>query len=108
MSGVPGASSFGNAVAHLRSVRDLLRFAVTRFEEAELSFGHGSDNAYDEAAYLILHALHLPLDKLDPLLDAVLLPEEVRAVLEILERRVTQRLPAAYLTREAWLGDYRF
>jgi ribosomal protein L3 glutamine methyltransferase len=108
MSGAPGASSFAEAAAHLRSVRDLLRFAVTRFEEAELSFGHGSDNAYDEAAHLILHTLHLPLQRLEPFLDAALLPGEVRAVLHVLERRVTQRLPAAYITQEAWLGDYRF
>jgi ribosomal protein L3 glutamine methyltransferase len=103
-----GASSFADAAGHLRSVRDLLRFAVSRFEEAQLSFGHGSDNAHDEAAYLILHTLHLPLHRLEPFLDAALLPGEIGAVLDVLERRVTQRLPAAYLTREAWLGDYRF
>jgi ribosomal protein L3 glutamine methyltransferase len=113
MSGAPGgyslgASSFADAAGHLRSVRDLLRFAVSRFEEAQLSFGQGSDNAYDEAAYLILHTLHLPLQRLEPFLDAALLPGEIRAVLNVLERRVTQRLPAAYITREAWLGDYRF
>ena len=55
------------------TVRDLLRFAVSRFNQADLSFGHGSANAYDEAAYLILHTLHLPLDTLDPFLDARLL-----------------------------------
>jgi ribosomal protein L3 glutamine methyltransferase len=103
-----GASSFADAAGHLRSVRDLLRFAVSRFEEAQLSFGQGSDNAYDEAAYLILHTLHLPLQRLEPFRDAALLPGEIRAVLNVLERRVTQRLPAAYITREAWLGDYRF
>ena len=48
------------------TVRDLLRFAVSRFNQAGLSFGHGSANAYDEAAYLVLHTLHLPLDLLDP------------------------------------------
>ena len=58
--------------------------------------------------YLILHTLHLPLDRLEPFLDAVLLPDEVRTVLAVLERRVAERVPAAYLTREAWLGDYRF
>jgi ribosomal protein L3 glutamine methyltransferase len=103
-----GASSFADAAGHLRSVRDLLRFAVSRFEEAQLSFGHGSDNAHDEAAYLILHTLHLPMHRLEPFLDAALLPGEIRAVLAVLERRVTQRLPAAYITQEAWLGDYRF
>jgi ribosomal protein L3 glutamine methyltransferase len=108
MSGAPGASPFADAASHLRTVRDLLRFAVSRFEEAELSFGHGSDNAYDEAAFLILHTLRLPLQRLEPFLDAALLPGEMRQVLSVLERRVTERLPAAYITQEAWLGDYRF
>jgi ribosomal protein L3 glutamine methyltransferase len=90
------------------TVRDLLRYAVTRFNEAKLFFGHGSQDAYDEAAYLILHTLKLPLDKLDPFLDAHLLPAEVATVLQVLERRVTERVPAAYLTNEAWLGAYRF
>jgi ribosomal protein L3 glutamine methyltransferase len=89
-------------------VRDWLRFAVSRFNEAGLSFGHGSLGAHDEAAYLILHTLHLPLDRLDPYLDAALLPGEAAALGEILRKRIEQRIPAAYLTREAWLGDYRF
>lgn len=92
----------------LSSVRDLLRYAVSEFNRAGLAFGHGSDNAYDEAAYLILHSLHLPLDRLEPFLDATLLPEEVAAVLDIIQRRIQERLPAAYLTGEAWLGAYRF
>jgi ribosomal protein L3 glutamine methyltransferase len=92
----------------LRTLRDLLRFAVSRFQRAQLSFGHGTDNAFDEAAYLILHTLHLPLDRLEPFLDARLLPEEIEAVLGVIEKRVTQRIPAAYITREAWLGEYRF
>jgi ribosomal protein L3 glutamine methyltransferase len=96
------------AARSLRSIRDLLRYAVSRFTAAELSFGHGSDNAYDEAAYLILHRLSLPLDRLEPFLDAVLLPGEIERVLSIVERRASDRVPAAYLTREAWLGDYRF
>ena len=91
-----------------RTIRDLLRFAVSRFNSAGLFFGHGNSNAFDEAAYLILHTLKLPLDRLDPFLDARLLPDEIEAVLLIIERRATQRVPAAYLTNEAWLGDYRF
>ena len=93
---------------NFNTVRDLLRYAVTRFNRAELFFGHGSSNAFDEAAYLILHTLKLPLDKLEPFLDARLLPEEITAVLQVLERRTSERVPAAYLTNEAWLGDYRF
>ena len=108
MSGVVPPASFADAAAHLHTVRDLLRFAVSRFQEAGLSFGHGSDNAYDEAAYLILHTLHLPAQRLEPFLEAALLPGEIRDVLSVLERRVTERRPAAYITGEAWLGDYRF
>lgn len=92
----------------LASIRDLLRFAVSGFNRAGLAFGHGTDNAYDEAAYLILHTLHLPLDRLEPFLDAKLLPEEVQAVLAIIQRRIQERVPAAYLTQEAWLGEFRF
>jgi ribosomal protein L3 glutamine methyltransferase len=88
--------------------RDLLRYAVTRFNTAKLFFGHGSAEALDEAAYLILHTLKLPLDKLDPFLDARLLAEEVAAVLAVIERRSVERVPAAYITREAWLGSYNF
>ena len=90
------------------TVRDLLRFAVSRFNQAGLSFGHGSANAYDEAAYLVLHTLHLPLDLLDPFLDARLAPAEIDAVLNVIERRATDRIPAAYLTKEAWMHGYRF
>ena len=90
------------------TVRDLLRYAVSRFNRAGLFFGHGSSDALDEAAYLILHTLHLPLDKLDPFMDARLLPEEIAALLDVIARRSDDRVPAAYITNEAWLGSYRF
>jgi ribosomal protein L3 glutamine methyltransferase len=99
---------FTQAQDELSTVRDLLRFAVSRFSEAQLFFGHGSDNAWDEAAYLLLHTLHLPRDVLKPYLDARLTSDERAAVLKVIKRRVDERLPAAYLTREAWLGDCRF
>ncbi|TWG80397.1 ribosomal protein L3 glutamine methyltransferase [Cupriavidus gilardii J11] len=92
----------------LSTVRDLLRLAVSRFNQAKLAFGHGTDNAYDEAVYLILHTLHLPLDTLEPFLDARLLPAEIEAVLEIIRRRVDERVPAAYLTQEAYMHGLRF
>jgi ribosomal protein L3 glutamine methyltransferase len=92
----------------LCTVRDLLRLAVSRFSAAKLSFGHGTDNAYDEAVYLILHTLNLPLDTLDPFLDARLLDDEVAAVLAVLDRRVNERVPAAYITREAYMHGLRF
>lgn len=90
------------------TVRDLLRFAVTRFNQAELSFGHVSANAYDEAAYLVLHTLHLPLDLLEPFLDARLSAAEIDAVLNVIERRASERIPAAYITQEAWMHGFRF
>ena len=99
---------FKQAANQLSTPRDLLRFAISRFNEAELFFGHGCLNAVDEAAYLILHALHLPHDRLDPFLDAKLLQEEVESVLQLIEQRIVKRVPAAYLTHEAWLGDFKF
>jgi len=101
-------NQYSEANSSLKTVRDCLRFAVSRFNETELFFGHGSDDAYDEAAYLVLHTLHLPLDRLEPFLDARLTQSEVYAVIEIIEKRVVQRIPAAYLTHQAWLGDLSF
>lgn len=99
---------FEQASQELLTLRDVLRFSVSRFNEAGLFFGHGSDNAWDEAVYLLLHTLHLPPERLEPFLDARLTGEERGAALRIIERRVVERIPAAYLTREAWLGDHRF
>lgn len=92
----------------LVTVRDLIRYATSAFNRAGLFFGHGSDDAYDEAVYLVLHSLHLPLDRLEPFFDACIPTAERAEVLEVIHRRVEERLPAAYLTREAWLGDFRF
>jgi len=99
---------FPEAAQNLYTVRDLLRFAVSRFNEANLYFGHGSSDVYDEAAYLILHTLHLPLDRLEPFLDARLTDGERAGVLNIIHRRVEHRIPAAYLTHQAILGEYSF
>jgi len=91
-----------------QTLRDLLRHAVTRFNTEQLYFGHGSDNAFDEAAYLLLHTLKLPLDRLDPFLDARLTEPEINTLVALIERRAKDRVPVAYLTHEALLGDYRF
>lgn len=99
---------FAEALSHLRTVRDWLRLAVSLFQKAGLSYGQGTTNAYDEAAWLILHALHLPAERLEPFLDAALTPTEKEAVAQLLRRRIEERMPAAYLTNEAWLGDFRF
>jgi ribosomal protein L3 glutamine methyltransferase len=102
------SGNFSEAAQILHTLRDYLRFAVSRFNEAELFFGHGSSNAHDEAIYLILHTLHLPLDQLDPFLDARLTDSERAEVLNIIHRRVEHRIPAAYLTRQALLGNFSF
>lgn len=99
---------YREAKIQFSTLRDLLRFAVSRFNEAGLFFGHGLTSAYDEAVYLILHILHLPLDQLEPFLDARLTAAELGQVLHIIERRALERIPAAYLTKEAWLGDFNF
>lgn len=96
------------ATQNLHTLRDYLRFAVSRFNQSKLFFGHGSNDAYDEAAYLILHTLHLPLDRLEPFLDARLTEGERSAVLGIIQQRVEKRIPAAYLTHQAMLGDFSF
>jgi len=90
------------------TVRDVLRYAVSRFNQAGLAFGHGTSNAYDEAAYLVLHTLHLPIDLLEPFLDARLTHEEIDSVLKVIERRAKDRVPAAYITQEAWMHGHRF
>ncbi|BAL25113.1 50S ribosomal protein L3 N(5)-glutamine methyltransferase [Azoarcus sp. KH32C] len=95
-------------LVELVTLRDWLRYAVTRFNRAGLFFGHGCDNAYDEAVWLLLHTLSLPLDRLEPFLDACITSEERGEIFNVIERRAEERIPAAYLTGEAWLGEYRF
>jgi len=90
------------------TLRVVLREAVTQFKRADLVFGHGTHNARDEAVYLILHTLKLPLGELDAVLERPLSAGELDAVRAILRRRVKERTPSAYLTHEAWLGQFRF
>ncbi len=92
----------------LISVRDFLRFAVSRFREAGLTYGHGTTSAVDDAAFLILETLHLPIDTLDPWLDARVTRSERGRLAAAIEKRVVTRKPSAYITRSAYLGSYRF
>ncbi len=96
------------AAADLVTVRDFLRHAVSRFTAADLSYGHGTNTAYDEAAFLVLETLSLPIDQLDPWLDARLTTPEREAVADVIHRRVTTRKPAAYLTGRAYLKGVPF
>jgi len=97
-----------DAKANLRTVRDALRFAVTTFNEAGLYFGHGQVDAYDEAVFLVLRALSLPIERMEVFLDAFLTIGEINALLQLIDRRVRSRLPTAYLLNESWLQGYRF
>lgn len=90
------------------TVGGLFRDVVHRLERAALHYGHGTQNARDEAAYLILHTLHLPLDDLNPYRQRIVAPSEQRRILALVERRIRVNLPVAYLTHEAWLGQYSF
>ena len=95
-------------LAELVTVRDWLRYAVTRFNRAGIFCGHGVQDSFDEAVWLILGTLALPLDRLEPFLDACIPGEERIGLLEAIEQRADERLPTAYILGEAWLGDFRF
>lgn len=92
----------------LTTVRDWVRFGVSLFRREALFFGQGIGSAYDEALYLVQSALQLPLDGPETFFDARLTANEIETVKDVLFRRAIGRVPAAYITREAWLGDYRF
>lgn len=92
----------------LLTVRDWLRYAVTAMTRAHLVFGHGTSTAIDEAAFLILSTLDLPIDDINPWLDCRLLKDERRAIGSILSKRIATRKPAAYLTNRAYIQGRRF
>ncbi|ACL72322.1 modification methylase, HemK family [Thioalkalivibrio sulfidiphilus HL-EbGr7] len=97
-----------NCTQGLESIRDFIRWGASRFNEAGLTYGHGTDNALDEAAWLVLHALHLGHDLPPAYLDARLSREERARVADLLLQRVSTRKPAAYLIREAWFAGLSF
>lgn len=96
------------AVTELLTLRDFFRYAITRFETAELAYGHGTTNAVDEAAFIVLEALRLPIDRLDPFLDARLLPDERARLAALIDARVSTRKPAAYLLGKAYIKGVPF
>ncbi len=94
--------------AQLSTVRDYARYGASLFNQSGLYFGHGTDNAWDEAVGLVLHALHLPVHSGAEVLDARLIDDEKHAVGRVFEQRIRQRTPAAYITGEAWFAGLRF
>jgi ribosomal protein L3 glutamine methyltransferase len=96
------------ATTELFTVRDWIRFAVSQFEASDIFYGHGTDNAYDEAVWLIMSTLHLPHETLNNFLDARILPTERNQLADFIEQRITQHTPTAYLLKEAWLQGFKF
>jgi ribosomal protein L3 glutamine methyltransferase len=92
----------------LHTPRDFLRYAVSRFRAAKLVHGHGTTSVVDEAAFLVLETLHLPVDDINPWLDAKLLAHERQALLDIIEARITTRKPAAYLLKKTYMHGIPF
>ncbi|MDN5863921.1 MAG: 50S ribosomal protein L3 N(5)-glutamine methyltransferase [Gammaproteobacteria bacterium] len=105
----PPVESLEALDTRLRTIRDWLRYGASAFNAAKLSFGHGTDNALDEALALVLHTLHLGPPELDASwLDARVSAAEAGRIHALFERRIRERIPAAYLTREAWFAGLRF
>ena len=92
----------------LSSIRDWLRYAVSQFEDSDVFFGHVTSNAYDEAVWLIFGFLHLPHDTIENFLDAHLTSKEKKDLSFLIEKRINDKIPTAYLLNEAWLRDYKF
>lgn len=97
-----------SATSELFTIRDWIRYAVSQFEASDVFYGHGTDNAYDEAVWLIMSGLHLPMDTLNNFLDARITADERIKLANFIEQRITKHTPTAYLLKEAWLQGLKF
>ncbi|ADI29207.1 50S ribosomal protein L3 N(5)-glutamine methyltransferase [Methylotenera versatilis] len=97
-----------SATSELFTIRDWIRYAVSQFEASDVFYGHGTDNAYDEAVWLIMSGLHLPMDTLNNFLDARITADERIKLAHFIEKRITKHTPTAYLLKEAWLQGLKF
>lgn len=95
-------------IQEMRSIRDLIRWAVTQFNQFHLIYGHGTDNSWDEAVNLVLTSLYLPPDVDISVLDARLTTQEKVLIVDRVKKRITERIPVAYLVKEAWFGGLNF
>jgi len=105
---LPAIAADDERLAVFASVRDLFRYAVSRFNSADLAYGHGATNAFDEAAFIVLEGLKLPIDALDPFLDARLTRAERARLIALIDARVATRKPAAYLLNRAYIQGVPF
>jgi ribosomal protein L3 glutamine methyltransferase len=108
MSFMPVKYKKSKAAKQLVTVRDFLRYGVTIFNDANIEYGHGTDNAYDEAAFMILESLQLSVDQLEPWLDCALTKAERKMIANILHERVATRKPASYIVNRAYIQGYPF
>lgn len=106
---MPDVKTNASAAANqLSTIRDFLRWGLSEFRSAKIAHGHGTTSATDEAAFLILETLNLPVDDINPWLEATLLESERQALAEVIRRRVETRMPAAYLVRRAYIHGVPF
>lgn len=105
---MPTELEIKEAQTEMTTIRDIIRWAVTQFNKADLFYGHGTDNAWDEAVNLTLSALHLSPDIDVNVLDAKLSNAEKHQILKYIQKRVVDRIPAAYLVKEAWFSGLNF
>lgn len=96
------------AIRELSTVRDFIRYGVSRFIRADLYYGHGTFTPFDEAVFMVLEGLKLPIDQLEPYYDAKLLPDEKKHLAQLIDRRVTTRKPAAYVLNKTYLQGIPF
>jgi ribosomal protein L3 glutamine methyltransferase len=108
MAELPAIAADDERLAVFTTIRDLFRYAVSRFNSADLAYGHGATNAFDEAAFIVLEGLGLPIDALDPFLDARLTRAERVRLLALIDARVATRKPAAYLLNRAYIQGVPF
>jgi len=108
MIDLPAIAADDERLAVFATVRDLFRYAVSRFNAAALAYGHGATNAVDEAAFIVLEGLNLPIDALDPFLDARLTRAERERLIALIDARVATRKPAAYLLNKAYIQGEPF
>lgn len=99
---------FAEAMVELHTVRDLVRFGASQFNASDLYYGHGTDNAWDEAVNLVLYALHMPPQAAGDIANARITATERQKILRLFERRIKERIPAAYLTHRAWFAGIEF